>query len=135
MDMRKQLRLLLPAALLAATAIFGGSTVADPAAAVAAPVNDFNEDSFEACARGADEGYLDGKLTDSQWDDLLESCCLDSGGFWTPTVFPRCTADPAAIEPLPKPGVAPPSEAATQPPPSPRLPVVPQPTAVSPGRA
>lgn len=121
-----RLRLLLPAALIAGSAVVGGSAF-QPVIACAAPNDDAVRDLFEACARGADDAYLDGKLTDAQYDDLLEDCCLDSGGVWTPTIFPRCSAR-QEVEPVPRDTVPPPSEAATETPPTPRLPVVPQPS-------
>lgn len=122
-----RLRLLLPAALIAGSAVLSGSAF-EPVIACAAPNDTAVLDKFEACARGADNAAMDGKITDAQWDDMLEDCCLDAGGVWTPTVFPRC-GDPQAVESGPdRGGVTPPTDAATLPPPTPRLPTVPQPS-------
>ena len=107
------LRRLLPATLLAAAATLGGSAVGDPAVACAAPTDEEVRDQFEHCARWADNAYLDGNLTEEQWEADLESCCLNAGGMWTPTVFPRCSA--AAMTSVPRPAVTPPTDAATLP--------------------
>lgn len=126
-------RVLFPAALVAASGLFGGSAVLGSPTACAVPhTPEYDDPGFQVCAREIDNAYLDGKLTAEQWDAELEKCCTDHGGLWTPTVFARCSA-PAAIEPgLDRGTIDQPTEAAPQPPPPPpRLPVAPQPSVIA----
>jgi hypothetical protein len=120
------LRLLPVTAVVACSAAFGGAAIANPAVACAAPNDGYNPAGYEVCASAADDGLTDGKLTQQQYDNLLKWCCEEHGGQWKPNVHPRC--DAPAIQQVPDAAVDQPTDAATVPPPTPRLPVAPQPS-------
>jgi hypothetical protein len=112
-----RLRLLLPAALLAAGATLGGSAFGDPAIACAAPNDEWDLEHYDACVAS-----YKGKKYDQGWDQHLIQCCFASGGVWS-TKQGRCVAPSPNSEAQPThPGVAPPPVEATQnptPPPPP----------------
>ncbi|HEY6647703.1 MAG TPA: hypothetical protein VI217_11485 [Mycobacterium sp.] len=112
-----RLRRLMPAALMAATAALGGSALADPAVACAAPnTGGYDDERYEECrTSGLNERF----------------CCSQAGGTWTKvTVYDKngspvsyyymCTASaqPSPASPATNPGVIgnQPLEPAAQPP-------------------
>jgi hypothetical protein len=131
------LRLIVPAVLLAATGALGGSAVVTPATACAAPSWDIG--SYELCLDDINESDPDKDL------EAKKTCCLATGGEWkrgsdgAMDCFapPIEGAGPAGATPAPpppppevvsRPTVTPPTDAATETPPTPRLPVPPQPS-------
>jgi hypothetical protein len=86
---RRHLRLLPPAALIAAAAALGGSAVGEPAKACAAP-REWDIGTYDECiANGYGKGY------DAQeWENHKALCCLASGGDWN-AVRSECQAPPA----------------------------------------
>jgi hypothetical protein len=113
------LRRIVPAALLAATAALGGATIGNPETACAAPKK-WNEDAYHKCVDAVNEDNQKGKYTEQQYLELVQGCCVLSGGKWNNTVK-HCEA-PAAQTTVTQPGVAPPPVGATQnpaPPPPP----------------
>ena len=76
---RRHLRLLVPATLIAAAATLGGSAIGEPAKACAAP-REWDIGAYDQCIAG---GY--GKGYDAQeWENHKALCCLASGGDWSP---------------------------------------------------
>lgn len=68
--MSARLRRLMPAVLMAATAVLGGSALADPAVACAAP--------------NTDGGYDDARYEECRKSGLnARFCCSQAGGTWT----------------------------------------------------
>lgn len=132
-----KLRLLVPAVLLTATGTIGGSAVVAPATACAAPSWDIG--SYELCLSDIRESDVARDLA------AKKDCCLATGGEWkrgsdgavdcfAPPIEGAGPAGAATAPPpppgdvVPRPTVTPPSEAATETPPTPRLPVAPQPS-------
>lgn len=92
-------RRLLPVAFIAAAGALGGSAVADPAHACAAP-REWDIGSYDQClADGIGKGY-----DDEEWLNHKALCCWASGGDWN-AVQGDCQAPPA--EPAQRPAVAP----------------------------
>ena len=122
-------RLLLPAALVAASAVLGGGALGDPAVSAAAP-------SDPTTPGGWDQQYYDWCMAWASFESDKLKCCADAGGSKVPTGPDRgdtvCVAEggagpapggggagpaPAGTGPR-APGVTPPDDAATQGPPS-----------------
>ncbi len=80
------LRQLLPAALLAATALFGASAVDSLATASAAPT-EWDIESYDDCMKGMD---LDDPSEKIAW---TRKCCIDSGGVWNDAMG-KCQSPP-----------------------------------------
>jgi hypothetical protein len=59
------LRLVVPAALLAASTVQGGGALGNPATASGKPTDAEVRNRFEGCARRSDNAYLDGVITSS----------------------------------------------------------------------
>jgi hypothetical protein len=87
----RRLRRLLPAALIAATAVLGASAVGDPSIAGAAPEWDFAE--YEICADKALANYQNGIITFQQYHQTVKDCCVVTSGIWSETQ--GCVAPPA----------------------------------------
>jgi hypothetical protein len=115
------LRRLAPAALLAATAVLGGSAIGDPPTACAAP-KELDIGQYDKCTDQVDKDVVNELI---EWEELeaeYAKCCANAGGTWNKS-RKSCDA-PAAAESQPgRPGVAPPPGVATQPPPPPPPPV------------
>jgi hypothetical protein len=88
-----RLRPLLPAALLAAALLFGGSAFVNPAAACAAP-QEWDLGAYDKCVDQAVTDYVNGKLTDRDLVAARAACCTKSGGVWSEVTY-KCSA-PAA---------------------------------------
>lgn len=118
----QQLRRLVPAALLAAAAVLGGSAVGDPATACAAP-GEWDIGDYDSCMRAVHERK---HKTSQEAVDDFRFCCDRSGGVWN-AAEEICQAPPAEPADAPQqptlPGVAPRPGEATQPPPPPPPPV------------
>lgn len=80
------LRQLLPAALLAATAALGLSTVGSIATASAAPT-EWDIERYDDCMKG---GPSDDPSETIAW---TRKCCLDSGGVWNDSMG-KCQSPP-----------------------------------------
>lgn len=89
-----KLRRILPAGLLAATAIFGGSAIGDPASACAAPP-EWDIGAFDQCLNSG----LGKGMSDEEWESHYTWCCLKSGGQCAKPIAGsgkcRCVAPPA----------------------------------------
>jgi hypothetical protein len=121
-----RLRRLMPAALIAAAAALGGSTLADPAIASAAP--EWDIEAFDYCM---DQGLNHpGVVTDYEWEVWEESCCTNSGGVWNDATK-ECGAPPATdVERTSPPRVAPGAETT-----APLVPITPTTQPFAPGPA
>ena len=94
--MTRRLRRLLPAALLAAIAALGGSALANPAAACAAPnTGEWDIGAYDRCVGTNPPKDFDKFIDHMHW------CCINSGGEWN-AAKKDCQAPPA------KPAQAPP---------------------------
>ena len=85
-----RLRRLIPAALFAAAAALGASTLASPAIATAERVWDIGE--YDDCIAAI--GELGDAPTEQDRLELTEACCDFSGGVWNGTTQ-ECRAPPA----------------------------------------
>jgi hypothetical protein len=90
------------ATLFAATAIFGGTAVVDPATASAKPTK-FDEDKWQQCAAYWIDQYEEGHITEKERDGAIRLCCASSGGEWD-YAGDKCSVpdDAAAPRPLPQ---------------------------------
>ena len=134
----RRLRLLLPAALIAATAALGGSAIGDPATACAAP-KEWDIDSYDRCFEDAYADFLDNRISKARYQERVQNCCTDSGGQWKPGAgFPGnneggdCFAPP--LNPAQAPGsrIPPGVDIQTATPVPPPEPAAPLPTVIGP---
>ena len=120
----RRLRLLLPAALIAAAATLGGSAVGDPATACAGP-KEWDSAAHDACLKQAYDDWQADKINKKTYGELAHGCCILSGGKWTPdsSYAAGGYCGPKALETQPThPGVAPlPGEATQNPAPPPPI--------------
>ena len=80
-----RLRRFLPAAFIAAAVTLGGSTIADPAVASAAPMKyDFLK--YLTCANYWNKKYDEGAITEKELDSARRLCCASSGESGNPAV-------------------------------------------------
>jgi hypothetical protein len=87
-------RRLVPAALLAAGAILGGSAVGDLAVAGAAPEWDIGR--YDECLDQWYGYWQRGEVTAAQYQAGIELCCINSGGVWKKTgTQGSCQSPPA----------------------------------------
>lgn len=106
------LRVIAPAALLAAAATLGGSAVGDPAIACAEP-REWDIGAFDQCIEAADDAWANDPTINH--DELAYHCCKSTGGDWD-EARKSCVAPPADAEAQPtQPGVAPRPGVAEQP--------------------
>jgi hypothetical protein len=136
-NIRSTLRYLASAALLAATAALGGSGFVDPATACAVP-GEWDFGNYEACLGDIRESDADRdqerkkeccQITDGQWKK-------GSDGFWDCYAPPIGSGPTGILTPpppppgdvVPRPSVTSPTDAASETPPTPRLPLAPQPS-------
>ncbi|MGH3677912.1 MAG: hypothetical protein ACRDU5_19700 [Mycobacterium sp.] len=129
------LRRIVPAALLAATAVLGGSAVGDTATACAAPNTggrEWDVKAYDTCMRD----ILVNRDPNKSFRDEHKRCCSESGGDWDASTN-NCVAPAAAPAPAEPtlPGVAPRPGVATQPPrpPPDPGPAAPPPNVIGPG--
>jgi hypothetical protein len=93
----RRLRRLLPAALIAATAVLGASAFGDPGIAGAAP-KEWDIGAYDDCVRAADLLFVEGKINSATHLELTNGCCVTSGGVLGPPPANVCSA-PAANAP------------------------------------
>jgi hypothetical protein len=87
------LRRIVPAALLGAAATFGGSAVAEPVVACAAP-QEWDIGAYDACIKKAEDLFLRGEI--ENLSDAERECCEKTGGVWSPHgAAGKCVAPPA----------------------------------------
>jgi hypothetical protein len=92
-------RRLLPVAFIAAAGALGGSALADPAHACAAP-REWDIGAYDQCLNdGLGKGY-----NEEEWLNHQALCCWATGGDWN-AAQGKCQAPPA--EPAQRPGMAP----------------------------
>ena len=100
-------RLLIPTALVAATAALGGSAIGDPTVACAEPNSgEWDVGAYDRCLLS-----LRNPSDAQQALDHMQYCCTNTGGNWD-AVNKKCVAPPA--QSAQQPGVAPKPGAATQ---------------------
>lgn len=89
-----RLHLLLSATLIAATAVFGTSTLGGPGLAAAAPEWDIG--IYDQCVGQADNDFINGKISKAVYDERVRKCCADSGGILKPgaPAGSQCVAPP-----------------------------------------
>jgi hypothetical protein len=107
-----RLRLLLPAAFIAAVAALVSSAVGDPATAGAMP---YNETKYLTCHQYWVAQWQAGKITEKEVDSAIRLCCASSGGEWKlrPESGTMGCVAPAAAQPS-LPGTGPLPSLATQ---------------------
>jgi hypothetical protein len=92
-------RRLIPVAFIVAAGTLGGSAVAEPAHACAAP-REWDIGAFDQCVNdGLGKGY-----NDEERQNHMALCCWATGGDWN-AAEGKCQAPPP--EPAPRPGIAP----------------------------
>jgi hypothetical protein len=92
-------RRLLPVAFIAAAGALGGSALAEPAHACAAP-REWDIGAYDQCLNdGLGKGY-----NEEEWLNHQALCCWATGGDWN-AAQGKCQAPPA--EPAQRPGMAP----------------------------
>jgi hypothetical protein len=87
----RRLRRLLPAALIAATAVLGTTAFGDPGIAGAAP--EFDVAAYDDCLTKADLLFLSGAIDTKAHDAMYRGCCIGSGGVVVRSV--ECASPPA----------------------------------------
>jgi hypothetical protein len=92
----RRLRLLLPAALIAAAATLGGNALPDTPTAYAEPKKPFNKDGYYACLNQAIEEKKKDNISQAQLNELEHGCILAGG---KKDAEGRCVAAAAAEAP------------------------------------
>jgi hypothetical protein len=87
------LRRLIPVALLAMTAVLGGSAVGDPAIACAVP-QEWDIGAWDKCKKRVEDQWIAGQIPDSNLEDAYKDCCARTGGAWDAGKH-ACVAPPA----------------------------------------
>jgi hypothetical protein len=93
------IRRILPAALIAATAVLGLTALAEPASASALPdtPGEWDIGAYDQCVNSGENQLPD---KPNAQEDHLQYCCINSGGVWNASLK-KCQAPPAEPAPAP----------------------------------